>query len=173
VRLARLAYATIAFQLGVARGAVAQRAEQTQGVQPTWVMDAEAKPGLSALWSRSIAEGRERVACMGGAIRGDTVHVERVHDVDVLEADSLTAAADRSIGECAPPQWFGTVHTHVRSTDDPSPAPRFSPGDRTVMSEWSRRWSRMGAFCVLYSARSAHCELYPPHGKPRQVPSPD
>jgi hypothetical protein len=157
---------------GVWLACVAAPAARGQAVQPTWVMGAAAKPALSALWTRSVGEGRERVACMGGTIAGDTVHVARIEDVNVADADSLTAGAAHSIDECGPPKWFGTVHTHVRSTDDPSPAPRFSPGDRTVMSEWSRRWSRSGAFCVLYSAKSAHCELYPPRGEPRQVPPP-
>ncbi|HEU4648331.1 MAG TPA: hypothetical protein VFS33_04680 [Gemmatimonadales bacterium] len=161
------ALAALAAAVGAAEGAAAQSA------QPTWVMGAAAKPALSALWSRSTAESRERVACIGGSIRGDTVYVERVRDIDVATADSLTAEARRSIAECGPPEWFGTVHTHVRSTDDPAPAPRFSPGDRTVMSEWAKRWSRAGAFCVLYSARSAHCELYPPRLQPREVPGPN
>ncbi len=145
----------------------------SQDQQPSWVMGPAAKPALSALWSRSISEGRERVACMGGTVARDTVHVEHVRDINVVDADSLDASALNSMEQCGPPQWIGTVHTHVRSTDDPSPAPRFSPGDRTVMSEWSRRWNTRGAFCVLYSARSAHCELYPPRSKPRELPSRD
>jgi len=169
VKLVVRALAALGF---VAACGPAQSAAAQAG-QPTWVMGAEAKPGLSALWSQSTAQSRERVACISGTIRGDTVLVERVHDINVTSADSLTAEAQRSIAECGPPEWFGTVHTHVRSTDDPSPAPRFSPGDRTVMSEWAKHWSRTGAFCVLYSARSAHCELYPPRLQPRQVPGPN
>ena len=85
------------------------------------------------------------------------------------ESDSLTASAQASLGECAAPEWMGTVHTHVRSTDSDDPAPRFSPGDRTVMSEWSKRNRRAGAFCVLYSRKGAHCEVWPSRAEPRVV----
>jgi len=150
--------------------AMAGGAPPSQAVLPAFVVARSAKPGLSRLWARSLATRRERVACLGGTVASDTVRVERVLAVEAADADSLTAGAWRSITECAPPRWIGTVHTHVRSTDDPSPAPRFSPGDRAVMSEWSRRWGRAGAFCVLYSERSAHCEVYPPRTEPLARP---
>src|SRR5687768_4908839 len=111
----------------------------------SWHLSGAAKAGFREIWRTSVAERRERVACMGGTITDDTVHVERVRLLADGESDSLTANADGSLGECAAPEWIGTVHTHVRSTDSDEPAPRFSPGDRTVMSEWSRRHGRAGA----------------------------
>lgn len=129
---------------------------------PTWVLAPEAKDSLARLWEQSIAEQREEVACLGGTIGADTVTVTAVHPLAAARGDSLNAPAEFSIATCAPPAWIGTVHTHVRSTDDPRPAPRFSPDDRVVMSVWSARWRSQGAFCVLYSDRGAHCELYPP-----------
>jgi hypothetical protein len=121
----------------------------------------EAKPVMRDLWTRSLDLRREQVACIGGIIRPDTVFVLRLLPVNE-SSDSLTATSDSSLAICAPPAWMGTVHTHVRSTDDEEPATRFSPGDRAVMSAWAERWGGQGAFCLVYSARSMHCEVYPP-----------
>jgi hypothetical protein len=129
-----------------------------------WMLAPEAKDSLGRLWTESVATDREHVGCLGGAIGRDTVHVERVLILDAAPGDSLNAPAELSLETCGPPEWIGTVHTHVRSTDDRSPAPRFSADDRVVMSVWSGTWHRHGAFCVLYSARGAHCEVYPPDG---------
>jgi hypothetical protein len=134
---------------------------------PTWHLSDAAKVGFREIWSTSVAERRERVGCMSGIITDDTVHLHRVRLLPEGDSDSLTAVADVSLAECAAPEWIGTVHTHVRSTDSNDPAPRFSPGDRTVMSEWSKRNGRAGAFCVLYSRKGAHCEVWPPRVEPR------
>jgi hypothetical protein len=129
-----------------------------------------ARQGFAALWKASVAEGRERVACLGGTLEGDTVHVSAVRALPADSADDLNAGAEASLAGCGPPEWVGTVHTHVRSIDDPSPSPYFSPGDRTVMSAWAERWKGAGAFCLLYSARAAKCEVYPPRQAPRALP---
>jgi hypothetical protein len=135
---------------------------QTGSAQlPTWVVEAPARPALSALWQASISARAERVACVSGRIGRDTVWISGAAPVVTSGADSLTAEGEPSLAQCGPPRWIGTVHTHIRSTDDPDPALRFSPGDRAQMSEWVRRWGRPGAFCVLYSASGAHCEVYP------------
>ena len=134
---------------------------------PAWNFTRIAEDSLVALWSRSVAERREVVACLGGIVGSDTVQVGRALPLVLARADSLTAAAEPSLATCAPPEWIGTAHTHVRSTDADEPAPRFSPADRGVMSLWSTRWSRAGAFCVLYSDKRAHCEVYPPQVAPR------
>lgn len=136
-------------------------------VLPAWTFTHAAQDSLAALWSRSLQHRREEVACLGGMLLTDTVRVELALPLPYAQSDSLTADAERSLATCGPPQWIGTAHTHVRSTDDPSPAPRFSPADRVVMSLWSGRWGRAGGFCVLYSERAAHCEVYPPAPAPR------
>jgi hypothetical protein len=130
--------------------------------QPGWWLSQEVKNGLADLWDASNLERRELVACLGGVVAGDSVRVLTLHPLEIEQSDSLTAEARRSIERCGPPEWIGTIHTHIRSTDDDRPAPRFSPSDRVVMSEWVRRWETPGAFCVLYSDGAAQCEVYPP-----------
>ena len=126
-----------------------------------WVITRTAGRVLAGVWTESVVTRRERVACLSGRIERDTVWIEGARLLPADRADSLTADGTLSIAACNPPAWFGSAHTHVRSTDDSTPAPRFSAGDRTVMSLWSQRWARQGAFCVLYGEGRAHCELYP------------
>jgi hypothetical protein len=160
-----------ATRLGLAAGLALALTSAGSGANPgqSWLLSDAARAGFREIWETSVAERRERVGCMGGAIAGDTVFVVRVQLLPEGQSDSLTANAEASLGECAAPEWIGTVHTHVRSTDSDDPAPRFSPGDRAVMSEWSKRYGRGGAFCVLYSAKGAHCEVWPPRSEPRVV----
>jgi hypothetical protein len=129
--------------------------------QAHWVMGPQAKLRVQELWARSVAARREQVACLGGVLGADTVLVNRLQPVDE-PSDSLNASAQLSLATCAPPEWIGVMHSHVRSTDDDTPASRFSPGDRAVMSEWTQRWGGQGAFCLVYSAQNMHCEVYPP-----------
>lgn len=132
-------------------------------VQPAaFVFDGAAKPTLRSLWSTSLVTRREQVACLGGVIERDTVRVTRAFVLPDLDGDSLSASAEASLEACGAPEWIGTAHTHIRATDGDEPPARFSSGDRAVMSAWSARWSRPGAFCVLYSEKGAHCEVYPP-----------
>ena len=146
--------------LGAAFCFPASATAQSQG----WAIDRSARPDLIELWRLSSRERRERVACLGGRLDADSVVVSSVRllHTDGYVADSLSASATTSIQDCGRPDWIGTVHTHIRSTDDSVPANRFSSGDRMVMSEWTRRWGGQGAFCVLHSERGAHCEVYPP-----------
>jgi hypothetical protein len=67
-------------------------------------------------------------------------------------------SATASLERCGPPEWDGTVHTHVALYSEDSPSRRFSGQDRTVMRMWYDRWRSDGVFCVVYSKRSAHCE---------------
>ena len=129
--------------------------------QQAWVMGPPAKLALQELWATSLTMRREHVACLGGTIGPDSVVVTRVKLLDE-PSDSLNASAQISLATCAPPEWIGTVHSHVRSTDDDTPASRFSPEDRRVMSAWTSRWGGQGAFCIVYSERNMHCEVYPP-----------
>lgn len=130
--------------------------------QPEWVLSRDARNALADLWDKSEAERREQVACLAGSVAGDTVQVTAIRVLELTRADSVTAEAGRSIAECGPPGWMGTVHSHVRATDDSLPAPGFSPSDRTVMSEWVETWRRPGAFCVLHGVWRAYCDIYPP-----------
>jgi hypothetical protein len=119
---------------------------------------AEAGAALKALWAESVEAHQERVACLAADIRGDTVFVNRVHRVSPDAADSLGVSATASIEQCGPPDWDGTVHTHVALYTEESPSRRFSGQDRTVMQMWYARWRADGVFCVAYSEQSAHCE---------------
>ena len=113
---------------------------------------------LRALWEESLAAQQERAACLAAEIRGDTVVVSRILRLEPDAADSMGVSATASIEQCGPPEWSGTVHTHVALYTDDSPSRRFSGQDRIVMRLWYDRWHSDGVFCVAYSKRSAHCE---------------
>ena len=126
--------------------------------QASFRFSAEAGTTLRALWEESVAAHEERAACLAADIRGDTVFVSRVLRVEPDAADSMGISAIASIDRCGPPEWDGTVHTHVALYTDDSPSRRFSGQDRTAMRMWYDRWRSNGVFCVVYSERSAHCE---------------
>jgi hypothetical protein len=119
---------------------------------------ADAGATLRALWEESVAAHEERVACLAADILGDTVFVSRILRVEPDAADSMGISATASIERCGPPEWDGTVHTHVALYTEDSPSRRFSGQDRTVMRMWYDRWRSDGVFCIVYSKRSAHCE---------------
>jgi hypothetical protein len=119
---------------------------------------ADAGATLRALWEESVATHEERVACLGADILGDTVFVTRILRVEPDAADSMGIPATASIEQCGPPEWDGTVHTHVALYTEDGPSRRFSGQDRTVMRMWYDRWHSDGVFCIVYSKRSAHCE---------------
>lgn len=118
----------------------------------------EAGAELRALWGESVTARQERVACLAADIRGDTVFVSRIFPVEPQGADSLGISAIVSIERCGPPDWNGTVHTHVALYTKDSPSRRFSGQDRTVMRMWYDRWRSDGVFCIVYSESSANCE---------------
>jgi hypothetical protein len=126
--------------------------------RPSFRFNAEAGKALKALWNESVEAQQERVACLDADIRGDTVFVGRVLRVAPDAADSMGVSATASIEQCGPPEWDGTVHTHVALYTEDSPSQRFSGQDRTVMRMWYDRWHADGVFCVAYSDDSAHCE---------------
>jgi hypothetical protein len=129
----------------------------TSGPQPAFHFSSEAGLGLRALWEQSLAAKQERVACLGASIRNDTVFVDRILALAPQEADSMSISATASVERCGPPEWQGTAHTHVALYTD-APSKRFSAQDRGVMRQWYRRWNADGVFCLIYSARDAHCE---------------
>jgi hypothetical protein len=139
-----------------ADGAAADRAADAP--EPAFQFSHEASFGLRALWEESVAAKQERVACLGATVRNDTVVVERILALTPHEADSMSISSDASVERCGPPDWSGTVHTHVALYTAEQPSKRFSAQDRGVMRRWYERWKADGVFCLVYSARQAHCE---------------
>jgi hypothetical protein len=118
----------------------------------------DVKRAFHALWESSAAAGAERVACIGGERGGGVATVSRVLPLDSSDAESMGIAAYGSLDRCGPPEWFGTVHTHIARRDGRRPYPTFSGADRGVMRLWLARWGADGVFCLLYSSTDAHCE---------------
>ena len=118
----------------------------------------EAGRALRNLWQNSLSAREERVACLASFIRNDTVFVTGIDPLEPEDADSMAISAIRSVERCGPPQWSGTVHTHIALYTDDLPSTRFSGQDRIAMRLWYDRWKSDGVFCLIYSARDAHCE---------------
>lgn len=132
--------------------------QESAASRATFRFSREAGRALGQLWKASVAAGEERVACLGATIRADSVYVTRVLPLSPEAADSLGISAEASIERCGPPEWSGTVHTHVALYTDDGPSRRFSGQDRVVMALWHHRWQADGVFCVVYSDQDAHCE---------------
>lgn len=130
----------------------------------------EAGLALRALWRASLAARQERVACLATMIRNDTVFVSRIASVESEEADSMGISATASVEQCGPPQWSGTVHTHIAIYADDRPSTKFSAQDRTAMRLWYDRWHADGVFCLIYSEEYARCEADGLVGGMRSVP---
>ena len=124
----------------------------------TFRFSLEAGAGLQSLWRASLSAKQERVACLASTIRNDTVFVTGIEALEPEEADSLGISATASIEQCGPPDWSGTVHTHIALYTDSLPSTRFSAQDRTAMRLWYDRWHSDGVFCLIYSGHDAHCE---------------
>lgn len=133
---------------------------QGNAVQPkaAFRFSREAGSALRDLWQASIAAREERVACLASTIRSDTVFVTRVAVLEPEDADSMGISATRSVEQCGPPQWSGTVHTHIALYTEHLPSTKFSGQDRIAMRLWYDRWHADGVFCLVYSAGDAHCE---------------
>ena len=117
-----------------------------------------AQPALRALWAASVAAKAERVACLASAEDGDTLRVLRILPL-TSGADSTAVSAAVSLERCGPPDWQGTVHTHIPLAEGRRANGMFSGADRGVMLMWWQRWKADGTFCLLYSADEAHCEI--------------
>jgi hypothetical protein len=123
-----------------------------------------ARPELHRLWETSIQAKAERVACLAGSIDSDTVRITSVFLLEPGASDSLGISAGESLETCGPPDWRGTVHTHVALRDGRQPYSLFSGADRGIMMLWWRRWQVDGIFCLLYSAEEVICEIEGPRG---------
>ena len=140
--------AVTAFALAAARG---------DGPEALSV-DPGARDGLRSLWAASVAAKAERVACLASVVRGDTLHITGVLPL-LAGADSVAVSARASLDTCGPPEWQGTVHTHVAVSGSQRPNGLFSGADRGVMLMWWQRWKSDGTFCLLYAEGQAHCEI--------------
>ena len=151
--------ATLLLALGaLTHRSLAQSDSTAVGAPPAFRFAREAGSALAALWESSFASKEERVACLAATVRDDTVFVSRILALEPAEADSMGIASEASVEQCGPPEWAGTIHTHVYMFTDSLPSTTFSVQDRGVMRKWYERWHSDGVFCVVYSARSAHCE---------------
>jgi hypothetical protein len=139
-------------------------ADASGPVPSAFRFDADARPELHRLWDASSAAKAERVACLAARIEGDTVLISRVLTLEAGRADSLGISAAASLDNCGPPDWRGTVHTHVALRDGRSPYSLFSGADRGVMMLWWQRWRLDGIFCLLYSREEVICEIEGPGG---------
>ena len=117
---------------------------------------------LHRLWDGSIQTKSEQVACLAASIEGDTVQIVSVQPLSPSRSDSMGVSASASLETCGPPQWHGTVHTHVALRDGLKPYSLFSGADRGVMMMWWRRWRVDGLFCLLYSDKDVICEVQGP-----------
>lgn len=118
----------------------------------------QSRSSLQLLWGESISAGEERVGCIGGYVENGAVHITKVSRLEPAFADSARVSAASSLRECRPPEWIGTVHTHIAKFNG-MPYTTFSAPDREVMHRWTQRWETAGTFCILYSEFQAHCEV--------------
>lgn len=119
---------------------------------------ASAQADLHALWSASVATKVERVGCLASVIDEDTLRLLRVLPLEA-GADAEAVSARSSLETCGPPDWQGTVHTHIARSATGGAYRFFSGADRGVMLMWWQRWKADGAFCLLYAETELHCEI--------------
>ena len=122
------------------------------------VVAPDAQTSMRALWRESTAAGAERVACLASVVDGDTLRITRIYALSA-GADSGAVAAGSSLELCGPPEWQGTVHTHLALASGQPAHALFSGADRGVMLMWWQRWKMDGTFCLLYAEDQAHCEI--------------
>jgi hypothetical protein len=130
----------------------------TAGGPDAFAVAPAAQADLRALWTRSVAAKVERVACLASAIEQDTLRILRVLGLDA-GADSVAVSAQTSLETCGPPDWQGTVHTHIAQVAGAPGYRFFSGADRGVMLMWWQRWKADGTFCLLYAENEVHCEI--------------
>ena len=136
----------------------------------TFRFSREAGAALREMWQASVAAKEERVACLASTIRNDTVFVTRIATLEPEEADSMGISAVASVNQCGPPEWSGTVHTHIALYTADLPSTKFSGQDRIAMRLWYDRWHADGVFCLIYSEHDAHCEADGVVGGMRSAP---
>jgi hypothetical protein len=138
--------------------------------RPAFRFSGEAGTALRELWQASVTAREERVACLASSIRNDTVFVSSIAPLEPQDADSMGISALTSIDRCGPPEWSGTVHSHIAEYAGGRPSARFSAQDRTAMRLWYDKWHADGVFCLIYSEDDAHCEADGVVGGMRSLP---
>ncbi len=141
-----------------AAGAPLLAQHQAGGSKAGFRFSKDAGHAIRSLWQASVAAREERVACLAASIRNDSVFVTAIAPLESEEADSMGISAIASVEQCGPPEWAGTVHTHIALYTDDRPSTRFSAQDRIAMRLWYDRWHSDGVFCVIYSEKDARCE---------------
>lgn len=144
--------------LSIAAGQGTSKAVAPPPAGERFQLTEEARKGLQQLWQASNQAKQERVACLGGYQAEGVSHLSRVELLTSEGADSLNVPASASIRKCGPPEWLGTVHTHIALRDGEHPYPKFSGADRGVMMTYWMQWNADGVFCLLYSDHDGHCE---------------
>jgi hypothetical protein len=134
------------------------------GPPSAFVVEPDARLALHRLWTSSVEARAEQVACLASTLESDTVHITRILPLTGPGIDSLAVGAGSSLESCHPPEWQGTVHTHIARSDGQRPYSKFSGADRGVMLTWGQRWRAEGTFCLLYGEDRIHCELDGPGG---------
>jgi hypothetical protein len=158
-------HASTARRLALAGLAVLLLGADTRAPIPSaFRFEPDARPQLHQLWDVSVDARAERVACLAATIEGDTVRISDVFPLSTVRADSLGISARASLDTCGPPQWRGTVHTHVALRDGRQPYSLFSGADRGVMMLWWQQWREDGVFCLLYTDKDVICEIEGPEG---------
>lgn len=131
---------------------------EAPGRETHFVVEAAARAKLQALWAESIGAAQERVACIAGYLKHGVYHVSGVEAVPTEMADSLHVSPGPSLERCGPPDWVGTVHTHIIPYRG-QPYSTLSASDRAVTGLWRERYKTEGVFCVLYTSLEAYCEF--------------
>jgi hypothetical protein len=116
------------------------------------------REALRQLWAASVTARSERVACLASVVDGDTLRITGIEPLSA-GADSAAVSAALSLERCGPPDWQGTVHTHIPLAEGRRANALFSGADRGVMLMWWQRWKTDGTFCLLYAQDEAHCEI--------------
>ena len=149
--------------LGLSAG-IALTGATPNSIPRAFRFEGTARSELHRLWEESAGSKAEKVACLAGSIESDTVRITGVFPLESGRSDSLGISAAASLETCGPPDWKGTVHTHVALRDGRQPYSLFSGADRGIMMLWWRRWREDGIFCLLYSAQEVICEIEGPRG---------
>jgi hypothetical protein len=157
--------ASTARRLGMAAMAILLLGADGRRPVPTaFRFEPDARPQLHELWNASVDAKAERVACLAATIEADTVRISAVFPLVPARSDSMGISARASLDTCGPPQWRGTVHTHVALRDGRRPYSLFSGADRGVMMLWWQQWREDGVFCLLYTQQDVICEIEGPEG---------